>query len=802
MKPQTLPSSLLAEFLKKKESSLYGKLAELRAKVQRWLTYVPQTFGHYTSHTIDHSDEIVLQVGKLVFAQKGSKPVLKLNAVEVYILIAAAYLHDAGMVVSDDEKQGILASDGWHAWVTAGAAKRWKEIDLLRRSAGDDVLKHFAADRLIRFLTAEYVRRQHHRRAGELVRGQTLTLAQLDFEQPMLRAAIADVCVAHGLDSLDLEDDVRFPEARDILGETVNLRLLSTLLRLGDLLDLRCDRACPLLMQAACPLPADSFAHWTQYESITHRLTTPERIEISAECRTQEEHRTLHDWCTWIVREIESLPARLPRTMKEWRPPLAKMNGQSRTVTINPAPGATYIPGDWRFELDQDQVFQRLVADVYDSPDVFLRELIQNALDAMRCRMYADLAAAGQPPPAFPTDVPEAVRMRYQLRVGLREEKVTHPGSGETEVVQVVSVDDCGLGMDTAIVQRYLLQVGRSYYTTAEFRQAYRFHPTSRFGIGFLSVFAVSDDVVIETHKPSSLHREGAIRLRLTGPRSYILVEKGSRREPGTRIEVRLRQPLSKPIDELVRNWCVFVEFPVVVDNGGRKMLVLAEQAEQLAGEWPNPMISTERYARRGFPLGNPGIGGHFIVLSEIKGGKERWIRQNPPAVPKFGMEAVRGTIPDVIAHHGIAASPRAQFSQSLVTARIDLRRPARLTVSRNSTATYVDDRDVHARLQEIVGLHLGPEQQAFDGEEWRYRMQLCTDDCLSVLPLWRSRKDMVLTWQAGAIALCSLEEVLRKGSWYLARLSQISMGTCCRHGSAKRDSMQILCTSAWKCAT
>jgi hypothetical protein len=35
-----------------------------------------------------------------------------------------------------------------------------------------------------------------------------------------------------------------------------------------------------------------------------------------------------------------------------------------------------------------------------------------------------------------------------------------------------------------------------------------------------------------------------------------------------------------------------------------------------------------------------------------------------------------------------------------------------------------------------------------------------------------------------------------------LARLSQISMGTCCRHGSAKRDSMQILCTSAWKCAT
>ncbi|WP_420829734.1 HD domain-containing protein [Polyangium aurulentum] len=172
------------------------------------------------------------------------------------------------------------------------------------------------------------MRREHHRRAGALVRRHTLELGQFDFDEPMLLAAIADVCVGHGLDKWELEDTVRFPEARDILGERVNIRLLATLLRLGDLLDLRCDRACPLLIQAACPLPADSIAHWTQYRAIYHRLTTPERIEIRAACKTRDEHRTLHDWCSWLVQEIESIPARLART--PWRPPVATMVGPSR----------------------------------------------------------------------------------------------------------------------------------------------------------------------------------------------------------------------------------------------------------------------------------------------------------------------------------------------------------------------------------------------------------------------------------------------------------------------------------------
>lgn len=104
-----LQDTAIMTYLKSKDSQYYGKVLELRESVSEWLDYIPQTFPHYTRHTIRHSEEIVLQLSKLLFKdERQRKPVIRLSAVEAYILIAAAYLHDAGMVASDREKIEIL----------------------------------------------------------------------------------------------------------------------------------------------------------------------------------------------------------------------------------------------------------------------------------------------------------------------------------------------------------------------------------------------------------------------------------------------------------------------------------------------------------------------------------------------------------------------------------------------------------------------------------------------------------------------------------------------------------------------
>ena len=100
-------STALMRFLKNHEL-YYGKVLEFRSALQGWLEYIPQTFPHYTRHTIGHSEAIVLQMSKFLFDGNNiEKPVISLSGTEAYILIAGAYLHDAGMVVSDDEKQRL-----------------------------------------------------------------------------------------------------------------------------------------------------------------------------------------------------------------------------------------------------------------------------------------------------------------------------------------------------------------------------------------------------------------------------------------------------------------------------------------------------------------------------------------------------------------------------------------------------------------------------------------------------------------------------------------------------------------------
>jgi molecular chaperone HtpG len=410
----------LMKSLKEKESVYWGKIVELRTEIENWLSYIPQTFPHYTRHTVQHSDAILVQLSKLLFREDSAKrPVVNLSAVETYILLAAAYLHDAGMVTSDRNKQQILQSEQWKIWTNNDepGAKRSKQIDAFRNGQipSDGNVRNFLADVQTRFLIAEFIRRTHHLRAREFMVQNENQLGRFALGDSVLLRAIADVCVAHGLRQSELEDRDRYPERTDIRDEQVNLRFLAILLRLGDLLDLSTDRACPLLMNASCPLPSESLAHWTQYQRITHRLTSPDRIEITAQCQNQDEHRYLKDWCQWLVSEVQNATVLMARSSRhnDWQAPTTTIDRPDQTIRLEPAPNAQYIPSSWRFELDPELVFQRLITDLYAEPDSFIRELIQNALDATRCQMYLDLRKEGHESPEFPTQVPQDRRMRY-----------------------------------------------------------------------------------------------------------------------------------------------------------------------------------------------------------------------------------------------------------------------------------------------------------------------------------------------------------------------------------------------------
>ncbi|SEK32364.1 Histidine kinase-, DNA gyrase B-, and HSP90-like ATPase [Stigmatella aurantiaca] len=106
-------------------------------------------------------------------------------------------------------------------------------------------------------------------------------------------------------------------------------------------------------------------------------------------------------------------------------------------------------------------------------PSVPLRELIQNAADAIRARRVLE----GR----------DAEWGTITVRVG----RDSHG--------RWIEVADTGLGMTERVLTRHLLDVGRSYWMSEEMRRDHPglsssgFHPTGRFGVGFFSVFMWGD---------------------------------------------------------------------------------------------------------------------------------------------------------------------------------------------------------------------------------------------------------------------------------------------------------------------
>lgn len=764
----------LMEYLRAKEVKYFSKAKELREEVEKWLGYIPQTFPHYTRHTVHHSDEIILQASKLLFNDEDpNKPVIAMTPIEAYILIASAYLHDSGMVASDREKMEIIRSEEWKLWTSesGGGAKRWQEIQKLRegQEPANDVIRNFLADLQTRFLIAEFIRRAHHWRAADVVKQHQSLLGRFAFDDPVLQRTIGDVCVAHGLRQHELEDNERYPERRDIMGQTVNVRCLAIALQLGDLLDMRYDRACPLLLNAACPLPADSLAHWTQYQRITHFLTATDQIEITAECETQEEHRVLQDWCQWIVDEVRNAKVLMARATrhKDWELPRVGFDGNQQTIKIRKSPKANYIPSKWMLKLDQEAIFKRLIYDVYDNPHVFIRELIQNALDANRCQMYSDLQREGLPTPESPTQVPEEFRARYSVKISLVESEMQNALSGEVEKRQVLTIEDSGIGMDEEIIKRYFLQVGRSYYTTDEFRRNFHFVPTSRFGIGFLSVFAVSDHVTVETYKPGSPNQNGSIRLTLTGPRTYLLTERGQRRSCGTYIEVFLREPMSQgTLTSLVSNWCKRVEFVIIVNDLRLESTIVSERADEFTCEVPDATEEGARLVVRSFPVDRPGIEGELYVFARVDNSGEFWAAWDwvKYRYPTITPRAIAPDFPDrLICFHGISMLEGSNLSGPMGM-RIDYRGDTyQPTMSRENFGGHrarirgLDPR-IESRWEELLRQHLATSQLANGEEGWKYKQRLVKDFPIS--SFWASLPETIRVHKEESVQLVSLEQI------------------------------------------
>ena len=177
------------------------------------------------------------------------------------------------------------------------------------------------------------------------------------------------------------------------------------------------------------------------------------------------------------------------------------------------------------FEAETKQLLDLMIHSLYTNKEIFLRELISNASDALDKLRFRSLTEPGL--------MPEGEELEIRLEVDAD--------------ARTLSVQDNGIGMSRQEVIDNIGSIARSgtqeMLKNLSSQQGAEKMPEliGRFGVGFYSAFMVADQVVLETRKPGD---DTSTLWRSEADGTYALSE-GDRRSQGTTVTLHL-----KPADE------------------------------------------------------------------------------------------------------------------------------------------------------------------------------------------------------------------------------------------------------------
>jgi molecular chaperone HtpG len=209
----------------------------------------------------------------------------------------------------------------------------------------------------------------------------------------------------------------------------------------------------------------------------------------------------------------------------------------------------TNTPQTYEYKAEIKQLLQLIIHSLYTHPEVFLRELISNAADALNKARYRQLTDDN----VIDKDKEPAIRIEVD------------------EKSQTFSIEDNGIGMTRDDLVNCIGTIARS--GTLEFIKNMKGDGKKaedligQFGVGFYSVFMVTDQVTVETRFAA----KDATGLRWTssGEGQYTIeeIDKPGR---GTKISFKLKDSAKEyaspyTIKETIRRYSNFVDFPVYV---------------------------------------------------------------------------------------------------------------------------------------------------------------------------------------------------------------------------------------------
>lgn len=217
-----------------------------------------------------------------------------------------------------------------------------------------------------------------------------------------------------------------------------------------------------------------------------------------------------------------------------------------------PTKGTTNIMNNnnneqYRFKVNLGGMIEILSDHLYSSPDVYIRELLQNGVDAIVAREKTD-------------------ETYKHMQSGCIKINITEGKS--------LTFEDNGLGLTEEEIHSFLAIIGQSSKKDLESGKIFSDF-IGRFGIGLLSYFMVSDKIRIHTR---SIHSDIGYEWIGT-PDGLYTISEIDKEDFGTQIFLEAKEGCeqyftSKKIQDLIMHFGLILPYPILLNDGVTKQRI------------------------------------------------------------------------------------------------------------------------------------------------------------------------------------------------------------------------------------
>ncbi|MGV3661564.1 MAG: HD domain-containing protein [Prosthecobacter sp.] len=531
----------------------------------------------FTLHDSNHSFRVAERIVDLI----PTGLLESLGEYELVLLLLSSYLHDIGMTPSQRKIQGLeeLLLDGETSKLADSETaefRKWLDnandpglVDIPAKARVVDA----TINAKIRYTITHFARYRHNAWSEEWMKdrfikgGSEWSNGKLSLGE--YKAWLDDLiilCRSHHEGRQELLGNRFQPRLAGRLGKVVNLRFLACLLRLADILEFAPWRT-PDVLHRHREVDKRSMVYWRKDHVVTAKLETSPVYRLCIEARPEDAR--VHCAVETMIREIDQELATCRFVADECH--FDRMPGVSGALphfwpwpacshsNIRPRDEAyVFIKG--AFRPNTSKLIQLLSGtQLWGSPTAAIREILQNAFDAVREQMaYKRLScvSTGQMPPADQS-WEQFLGNMHQVRLILERR--------ENEF-WIICQDD-GIGMNRPIIEHHFLVSGNAVRHSVKQLEricsaaGFELGRTGQFGIGVLSYFMIGDVMKLTTRRTQVAGDDESNGWCFTtdGAGDWGQLTK-AHCQTGTKLEIKLHDHLVESLADFPHAWVEYLK--------------------------------------------------------------------------------------------------------------------------------------------------------------------------------------------------------------------------------------------------